>query len=233
MRFNTNKTLRTLIAAAAVLFAFTSCAQLGLEDDSDDSELFALLGLAVLNASTCTDNTCKTFLTSGIFAPSSGFSAADPFCAADANKPSTGGTYKAFMAMANVRVACTTANCSGGISENTNWILHPNTKYVRSDGTTEIFTTNSSGIFEFGTATNGATGTTDGYLTGLDADWTVGPNCDDYTDTSSSFKFTFGDANITNSQMISATEASCDDMASTSAVKLLCVEQQSQCDFPS
>ena len=195
MRFNTNKTLRTLIAAAAVLFAFTSCAQLGLEDDSDDSELFALLGLAVLNASTCTDNTCKTFLTSGTFAPNSGFSAADPFCAADANKPSTGGTYKALLAMPNVRVACTTANCSGGISENTNWILHPNTKYVRSDGTTEIFTTNSSGIFEFGTATNSATGTADGYTTGLEADWTTGANCNNYMGPDSGSNYIYGIAN--------------------------------------
>lgn len=78
-----------------------------------------------------------------------GIAGADDFCESDANYPGTG-TYKALIVdPEGDRVACTTANCDGGLGEHVNWVLAANTEYRRMDGVTVIGTTNSSGLFPF------------------------------------------------------------------------------------
>jgi len=106
------------------------------------------------------------------------------------------GSSKAILA-ASTRRACTTANCSGGISENLDWVLKPNFTYYRPDGT-RIMTTNSSAIFPFGTLLAQWDGTLSydsggpfpaWYWMGLKTDWinavdeiTFKPfNCQDWT----------------------------------------------------
>lgn len=101
-----------------------------------------------------------------------GISGADTACASDANNPNDGATFKALL-VGSSRRACTSANCTtGGASENLDWVLQPNTIYTRVDGTTPLFTTNSSGIFVFGTMSN-TWGTMNYIWTGLNGDWTT------------------------------------------------------------
>ena len=79
-----------------------------------------------------------------------GISGADAICNSDAERPDTTVTYKAMLVdTAGARVACTTANCSGGNAEHVDWILAPNTEYRRVDGTTIIGTTNSLALFSY------------------------------------------------------------------------------------
>ncbi|MDA1353984.1 MAG: DUF1554 domain-containing protein [bacterium] len=83
-----------------------------------------------------------------------GISGADDKCNAHANKPNNSGDYKAMLVLNDVREACQTANCTdGGIDENIDWVLKPNTNYVRPD-LARIMTTNDAGIFPFGTLEN-------------------------------------------------------------------------------
>lgn len=110
-----------------------------------------------------------------------GPSQADAICMADASRPDKTKTYKAMMSIINTRIACQTAYCTGGTSENINWVLSPNTTYTRSDGTI-IGTTNSAGIFP-ATLTNSFSSTNTKIWTGLKADWTqwFDEDCNDWT----------------------------------------------------
>lgn len=155
-----------------------------------------------------------------------GISGADVFCMADTNKPSTG-TYKAFLVDGVNRRACSTANCSGGISENIDWVLAPDTTYYRSNQTTPIMTTNSSGVFVFGTLTNSFLGAMIPYWSGFApaANWTTGTRiCSLWTSSSGSG----GDANIgfggigdaVSGDAIAENSRGCNN-----SVSLICVEQ--------
>lgn len=71
----------------------------------------------------------------------------DAFCNANITRPAGDTrTYKAMLSGAG-RVACTTTNCAGGTTGQTDWVLKPDTTYYRGDNTTIIFTTNESAIF--------------------------------------------------------------------------------------
>ncbi len=106
---------------------------------------------------TCVDDgPKKIFVTSTVTQGNliGGISGADAICMADANKPSGSSTYRAMLVLdtgtsATSRIACTTADCSGGIGENTNWVLQPLTDYYQVDGFLFIGTTNAAGIFAF------------------------------------------------------------------------------------
>jgi hypothetical protein len=80
------------------------------------------------------------------------------------------------------RVACTTANCGGGIIEQVDWVFRPNTTYVRSDGTTTVMTMNANGIWDFGAGgntnllVNAFDAAASTYWTGLDWDWRSVPS---------------------------------------------------------
>ena len=78
-----------------------------------------------------------------------GVTGADAKCNSDVAKPSVG-TYQALLVdTAETRRACVNANCAGaaGIEQSINWVLHPNTVYVQTNGVTVIGTTNSNAIF--------------------------------------------------------------------------------------
>jgi len=116
-----------------------------------------LLSTTPTSTTTTTTRTFKyTYVTanmaSGNFqtlgAGATGIEGADNLCESDASYPGTG-TYKAFLVDGVNRVACTTANCGGGIGEHTDWVLAPNTEYRRINGKTTIGTTNALGLFTF------------------------------------------------------------------------------------
>ncbi|MCB1200944.1 MAG: DUF1554 domain-containing protein [Leptospiraceae bacterium] len=152
-----------------------------------------------------------------------GVSGADAKCQADGNKPSGGGTYKAMLSSGTARRACTSANCSGGTSEHADWVLLPNTKYVRSDGTTEIFTTNSNGIFEFGTLTNAISSGSGFVWTALNVNWTNNAqNCGNWSNTTGT-NVIRGIPNSTVNSILATGTSNCDQ--TSPAVYLYCVEQ--------
>ncbi len=99
-----------------------------------------------------------------------GIEEADRFCMIDGNYPGSG-SFKAVLVDGVNRRACSTANC--GTAAPIDWVLAASTAYSRSDGTTQVFTTNGNGIFVFGTLTfsTGAGAAT--YWTGLGSDWTT------------------------------------------------------------
>ena len=221
MQFYKRKFLTIIAVAISILMLSASCEQLGLTSEDDDTDLLVLLGIA-LTPESCS-GTCKIFLTSSVPSRNIGLTGLDNVCNSDANKPSGNIAFKALVTHSTDRIACTTANCSGGVSENVNWVLKPNTKYFRSDGTTEIFTTNSSGIFPFGTANDGIIDPgTNGIATGLQTDWTNDVNCSDWSGAGS---YEIGSPELTDARLISLdTPEPCGSDLS-SILRLACVEQ--------
>lgn len=98
-----------------------------------------------------------------------GISGADASC--QAGKGALNGTFKALLVDGISRTACTTANCGGGTSEHTDWVLASNKEYRRSDGTTVIGTTNANGLLPFSLSNSFATSA--GWWTGLKTDWRI------------------------------------------------------------
>lgn len=156
--------------------------------------IISLLAVAVScgqdgNAPSMSCNPCKIFITATTSQGNIGASGvADQICETDANNPGDG-TYKALLAYDNgSRRACTSQNCqTGGISENVDWVLRPNTTYTRVDGTV-IGTTTSVAIFTF-PLTNALSASAGGAWTGLDfPEWTTPANfaCSNWTSTASS-----------------------------------------------
>lgn len=109
---------------------------------------------------------------------------ADYKCNTDINRPNSS-NYKAMLVdgMSMNRVACITPNCSGGLTEQIDWVLKPNQMYQRSDGTV-IATTNADGIFNFSTAlVNSISATSNVAWTGMLNDWTAdSDNCKGWMD---------------------------------------------------
>lgn len=170
--------------------------------------------------------TKKIFVTAATVAADLGVSeaaaitAADAACMADANKPSDGATYKAIL-VNSARRACQSADCAtNGASENLNWVLAASTKYYRTDGTTLIGTTNSSGVFTF-PITAQVHGSSTTYATGLGANWvTSTDNCSGWTSDSNTVDYTYGYGASTSDHAISSSTNACDQ-----ASFLLCVSQ--------
>lgn len=146
-------------------------------------------------ATTTTTSNKYIFLTVGTYTGAliGGITGADSKCQTEktsnfASVPGAATEYKAFLVndTGTKRQACSTPDCSGGILENIDWVLKPNTDYYRLDGATDtkIFTTNASGIVDF---TGGATlltaidssGTTK-WWTGIATDWTYYSACNDH-----------------------------------------------------
>lgn len=146
----------------------------------------------------------------------------DHQCDIDAGNPDSTKSYKVLMA-SNVRTACTTANCSGGVSEHVDWVLTPNTTYVRPDDTI-IFTTNDDGIFDFaGSFINSFDGGAQMELwTGLNTNWTTAAdNCVDWSSALNTDDGQIGYSDATDDDAISVTTSACD----TATLHLICVEQ--------
>jgi hypothetical protein len=93
--------------------------------------------------------------------------------------------YLAMVVEAGVRQACSFANCEATANaEHLDWVLDPNTPYVRMDGTTLVGFTDATALLEFpleaGINGNGSAL----YWTGLNSDWTIGTTCLDWTSNS-------------------------------------------------
>jgi hypothetical protein len=175
-----------------------------------------------------TFNAYRTFLTATTYTgsligtSSQGSLGADAKCEVDSNKPSDGSFYKAMVVDTVNRIACsTTADCTSQ-TENRDWVLKANTAYARVNGT-PIFTTNTAGIFVFGTLTNSfGTGI---FWSGLStsSSWrtsTGGNHCAQWSSNSNALVGNYGDASATNSTSIANVAFNCDTFRS-----LLCVEQ--------
>ncbi|MCB1200943.1 MAG: DUF1554 domain-containing protein [Leptospiraceae bacterium] len=207
--FNLSKNLKTNLIICSMLVLFT-----GLYCASED-------GTAESTTGNSNQETRKVFVTDTSYNGNlGGFSGADEKCNSDGSKPSGGGTYKAMLVDGTNRRACSTANCSGGTGEHIDWVLKPNTKYVRADGTNEIFTTNANGIFEFGTLSNSISETTLFAWTALNNDWTSSTNnCQAWSSTSGGSRV--GAASSSTGNAINVTSQTC----TTSTLRLYCVEQ--------
>lgn len=163
----------------------------------------------------------KIFVTSNSYNGNmGGVAGVDAKCMSDPAYPGSG-TYRALIADGVTRVACTTANCGGGASENVNWVLQPYVNYVRAAGGAALFQTNAAGIFVFGAMTNSFTGTAQTYYSGLNADWTTaaGLTCTQWTSTAGNFRYGVG--NATNGQAIAMGALACTD----NFWRIYCAEQ--------
>ncbi|TGK82573.1 hypothetical protein EHQ24_15150 [Leptospira noumeaensis] len=94
----------------------------------------------------------KVFVTAATFngnlqgAAANGPAGADLKCNADANKPATG-TYKAMLTTDNgARRPCSSDNCGGGVSENTDWVFQSGRIYIRASDSASLLSPNSAGI---------------------------------------------------------------------------------------
>jgi hypothetical protein len=99
----------------------------------------------------------------------------------------------------------------------TGWVLAANTKYFLADGTTQIFTTNGTSVFTFGSLLTGFSGTS--YWTGLTTTW--GPNgshCTNWTSMAGSGMT--GDGSVTSSSSITNSTQLCNTTRN-----LVCVQQ--------
>lgn len=147
--------------------------------------------------------------------------AADTLCN---NAAPTGYTAKALIADGSTRYACSTANCSGGVSENHNWVLYPSTTYYRYGDNAVIGTTTSAGIFTF-PLTNSMSNSGAPAWAGLNDDWTSDTtnNCSTWTSASSSHSGAVGDTGSIDDGAIVDTmfpTYSCDNL-----MFLICVTQ--------
>lgn len=197
-----------------------AAASAGCSSDSDNTPLMA--AIVLLNNTSCSGSgTCKIFVTSSNATLTSGISGLDSQCASDANKPSGGGTYKALVADGTNRIACTTANCSGGSSEHTEWVLKASKEYRRSDGTTVIGTTSSNGVFTFPltAAIQTTVVGTNSTVTGLEKNWTSSANdCSNFS--SAAVNTSQGLHDQTDDNLLSIGTSGCGNN-----MKIICVEQ--------
>jgi hypothetical protein len=155
----------------------------------------------------------------------SGVTGADTICATEktTNYSSLlGTTYKAMIVDASNRKACTTANCSGGISENLNWVLLPLQTYYLATSNAAIFTTTSSGITTFPITSAVDTASSKKWWTGLSNDWRTSlaaDTCSNWTATGAAGEY--GQGSVTTSQWIAFPASNpCSNLYS-----LICVEQ--------
>ncbi len=139
--------------------------------------------------------------------------AADNLCNMDTNKPNTS-NYKAMILETTNRRALTLIN----------WILLPNTTYIRSSDSVTIFTTNGASIFTFGLLTNSyGSGPLEEYWTGFQfagIDWDLSTQrCTDWSSTATTARYGRSNA-VSYDSLAFGTSSSC-----AALKKLLCVEQ--------
>ncbi len=128
------------------------------------------------------------FITTGTYNGNrGGLSGADTNCANEKSNNYSSlptGTYKAMLVDGVSRRACTTANCGGGVSENSNWILKPSQSYYHPTTYALVFTTNAKSILDFPINSQLDTNATKFWWTGMDVDWTdPSDNCNSWAAT--------------------------------------------------
>lgn len=128
-----------------------------------------------------------------------GVRGADSYCKRDPKCP-VFGNCKALLVDKD-RVACITPNCAGGAVEHKDWVLRPNTTYVRYDRETVIGITNRHAIFEVPLTNSIIPATPTSFAwTGLSTDWIteLDHNCNNWTSKLYSDYSRLGWANKTN-----------------------------------
>jgi len=154
-----------------------------------------------------------------------GIAAADALCVADANNPAGvgSGTWRAMLVDGTNRRACTAATCTDP-AQNIAWAFAPLTPYVRSNGSTAIFTTNSAGVFDFVGSLSNSFGTAGTYWTGLNIDWTTFTDlCGNWlSNAGGAVHGARGSATVTTNVSISGAGGG---PQCSNSYKLLCVEQ--------
>ncbi len=151
-----------------------------------------------------------------------GVAGADAKCMADGLRPTTG-TYKAMLVDDVNRRACSTMDCSGGVSENIDWVFRANQLYFQADGLVAILTTNSAGIHDFGMANlgNPAAPGSFQYWTGLVSDWRTNSQvCSNWSSNMDPLQGMTGEAGQVTGNAIQDDPDDCDSFA-----RILCVEQ--------
>jgi hypothetical protein len=148
-----------------------------------------------------------------------GIVGADAICNSDANKPSIApNVYKALLVLGATRRGSATANTG---DSQVDWVFAANTRYFRSNGTTQIFMTNANCIFPFGTLTNSFDSANSDYWTGMNSDWTNNVNtCGSWNSASGASNGTQGNSLATDGTSISFGSANCDN-----TFNLVCVQQ--------
>ncbi len=143
-----------------------------------------------------------------------GVAGADSICGD--NLPTNGTTSKAFITDGTARVACTTANCSGGPGEHTNWVLAANTTYYLINGS--IFgTTDANALLNF-PLTNAIESSTSPVWTGFATDWTSSANdCANWSSTAGNGAAATSSG--TNTDLLFTADRACND----GTTSLLCV----------
>ncbi len=210
MKTGTYSLLRGLTGCAFLMMTVAVC-----HKDSGDG--FPLAILPALSP----QRDLQIFLGTGTTGFGSGSAGMDAKCMSDTLKPGDGSTYKAFV-VDSARRACVTANCSGGGSENLNWVLQPGRTYYRANGfvRTTIGVTNAAAIFEFPLQNGLHSGTTSAW-TGLSTDWTINANnCANWTSNAGGVNGTQGSGtSLTNTALNNVTTAC------SSANIIFCVQQ--------
>ncbi|MBL8019851.1 MAG: DUF1554 domain-containing protein [Leptospirales bacterium] len=219
------RTLRPALVAFGLGLLMMSCDNFPVSSQglSQAAALVVYTNMAQPVSQTATSlPSLKLFVTTADNQPGvnfSGITQADSRCMSDPGYPGTG-TYKALLVQPGVRVACSTANCSGGTSEHIDWVLQANRTYARTTGLT-VLTTNADGIFVFGTLMNAVATGAAGWWTGLNSNWTFNSACTGNTWSSTGGNARYGDPNTTNASSIAAGVDGC----TTTGSKLLCIQQ--------
>jgi len=159
----------------------------------------------------------RIFLTTGRFnGDLGGPSGADEACEADDARPD-GGAFKALL-VGGGRQACVSEWCQSG-PEGVDWVLAPNTSYVRVDGT-PVFTTAANAVVVDYPLPN-SVGAGLNYWAGLREPWVMHEeNCDGWTTADRDLRGRVGWAEGTNEGWIQGGNFTCDISS-----RLLCVEQ--------
>lgn len=156
------------------------------------------------------------------FGGTSGVLAADNGCNANIPISLQGtGVYKAFLVDNDFPNPNRRASQTPNIGDNQiDWVLQPDTEYLRSDGVTTIGTTNSKSLFTFPLDAAVSTSASQ-YYTGIDTDWTVGLDCGFWTNGVG------GNVDTGNSQATDATSLTVGSGGNfcTGSYDLLCVSQ--------
>jgi hypothetical protein len=163
---------------------------------------------------------CRIFVTASTYDGNlGGAQGADNKCNSDPARPQGTRNWKALISSTPERTACTSANCStGGLAENFNWVLRPNTLYRRLDGQI-IGTTDGSAIFDFDLQ-HEIDSNPNLLWTGLTVSWEQGASCSNWTDNNNSTSGSKGGSAYVTGKAIFWTNAFCDSQFS-----LYCVEQ--------
>jgi hypothetical protein len=173
------------------------------------------------NGSTSCGSDCRIFVTASVYdGILGGAQGADNKCNIDPARPQGTTNWKALISSTSERTACTSANCPGGLAENFNWVLRPNTLYRRLDGQI-IGTTNGSAIFDLTFGLQHAMDSNSSSVwTGLFATWVQGSDCNSWTSNDNSKKGASADGGSDTATGIKSTDSNCD-----SELSLYCVEQ--------